>query len=212
MNPGEWLAIGLSAFFLIWFIVGAAINRQRGRRISTWLLNGLGQLGKVEVVKREKLMQAAAHFRVSSPTPPYTHLEAIYTLEPRENFPLWVYGLFSGRKDAFYLRADLSPAPPMDVEAGRKNDPAYLRHRAAQLQDPFSVMDLPGRLEIAWSGKKDDACLGRLSGFLQKYDQAVTRLSLQRRAPHLTLKFELAPLEASDPGELIRDLRAALTE
>ena len=76
MNTGEWLAIGLSAFFLLWFVGGAAVNRQRGHRLGERLTAGLSQLGKVETVRREKLMQSSAHLRVTGLTPPFTRLEA----------------------------------------------------------------------------------------------------------------------------------------
>ncbi len=211
MNTGEWLAIGLSAFFLLWFVGGAAVNRQRGHRLGERLTAGLSQLGKVETVRREKLMQSSAHLRVTGLTPPFTRLEAIYSLEPRENFPLWLYGRINRRRDAFFLRADLTPAPPLNVEAGRKDDSAYARHLASQLKKACEIEDLPGRVQLAWSGKKDDQFLKQVSAFVQKYAASVVRLSLQRSAPHLTLKVELAPLESYDPGDLMRDLRAALT-
>jgi len=210
MNSGQWFAIGLSVFILLWFLVGAMINRRRGHLTYDWLVKGLSLFGKVEPLRREKLLQAAAHLRVEKLNEPFRRMEVIYTLEPRENFPLWLYGRLSGRRDVFFLRADLKSAPVQDVEAGRKNDRAFATFLAGQLKEPYASQTLPGRLEIAWRGKKDKEYLKQLSAFLEKYEAAILRFSLHRAAPHLTLKVELPPLQSGEAAEFLQDLQQVL--
>jgi len=210
MNSGQWFAIGLSVFILLWFLVGAMINRRRGHLTYDWLVKGLSLFGKVEPLRREKLLQAAAHLRVEKLNEPFRRMEVIYTLEPRENFPLWLYGRLSGRRDVFFLRADLKSAPVLDVEAGRKNDRAFAIFLAGQLKEPYASQTLPGRLEIAWRGKKDKEYLKQLSAFLEKYEAAILRFSLHRAAPHLTLKVELPPLQSGEAAEFLQDLQQVL--
>jgi len=210
MNSGQWFAIGLSVFILLWFLVGAMINRRRGHLTYDWLVKGLSLFGKVEPLRRDKLLQAAAHLRVDNLTEPFRRMEVIYTLEPRENFPLWLYGRLSGRRDVFFLRADLKSAPVQDVEAGRKNDRAFATFLAGQLKEPYASQTLPGRLEVAWRGKKDKEYLKRLSAFLEKYEAAILRFSLHRAAPHLTLKAELPLLQSGEATEFLQDLQEAL--
>jgi len=210
MNSGQWFAIGLSIFILLWFLVGAMSNRRRGHMVYDWLVKGLSLFGKVEPLRRDKLLQAAAHLRVDNLTEPFRKMEVIYTLEPRENFPLWVYGRLSGRRDVFFLRADLKSAPVLDVEAGRKNDRAFSTFLAGQLKEPYASQTLPGRLEIAWRGKKDKEYIQQLSDFLEKYEAAVLRFSLHRAAPHLTMKVELPSLQSGEAVEFLQDLQQVL--
>jgi len=186
------------------------INRRRGHLTYDWLVKGLSLFGKVEPLRRDKLLQAAAHLRVDNLTEPFRRMEVIYTLEPRENFPLWLYGRLSGRRDVFFLRADLKSAPVLDVEAGRKNDRAFAIFLAGQLKEPYASQTLPGRLEIAWRGKKDKEYLKQLSAFLEKYEAAILRFSLHRAAPHLTLKVELPPLQSGEAAEFLQDLQQVL--
>jgi hypothetical protein len=210
MNSGQWSAIGLSALILLWFLVGASINRRRGRMVYDWLVKGLSLFGKIEPLRRDKLLQAAAHLRVNQLVEPFRRMEVIYTLEPRENLPLWVYGRLSRRRDTFFLRADLKSTPVQDVEAGRKNDRAFATFLTSQLKEPYASQTLPGRLEVAWRGKKDKECLKQLSAFLEKYDAAILRFSLHRAAPHLTLKAELSPLQSGEAAKFLQDLQEVL--
>jgi hypothetical protein len=210
MTSGQWVAIGLSVLILLWFLVGAMINQRRGHLTYDWLVKGLSLFGKVEPLRRDKLLQAAAHLRVDQLSEPFRRMEVIYTLEPRENFPLWVFGRLRGRRDAFFLRADLKPAPVQDVEAGRKNDRAFATFLAGQLKEPYASQTLPGQLEIAWRGKKDKEYLKQISAFLEKYDAAIVRFSLHRAAPHLTLKAELPPLQSGEAAEFLQNLQEVL--
>lgn len=210
MNSGQWFAIGLSVFILLWFLGGALFNRRRGYQVYNWLVKGLSLFGKVEPLRRDKLLQAAAHLHMDQLTEPFRRMEVIYTLEPRENFPLWLYGRLMGRRDVFFLRADLKSAPVQDVEAGRKNDRAFATFLAGQLREPYASQTLPGRLEIAWRGKQDKEYLKQLSAFLEKYEAAILRFSLHRTAPHLTLKVGLPPLQSSEAVEFLQDLQEAL--
>jgi len=210
MNSGQWFAFGLSVLILLWFLVGAMINRRRGHKVYGWLTKGLSLFGKVEPLRRDNLLQATAHLRVDNLTEPFSRMEIIYALEPRENFPLWLYSRLTGRRDVLLLRADLKSAPGQDIEAGRKKDRAFATSLASQLKEPYASQTLSGQLEIAWRGKKDKEYLKRISAFLEKYETAIVRFSLHRAAPHLTLKAELPPLQSSEAAEFLQNLQEVL--
>jgi hypothetical protein len=109
MDTGQWIVIGLSAVFLLWFLVGSTTNRQRADQIINWMQRGTKQIGRISSATRKK--GPAVQLGIRDAVAPFRRMLFSFQLEPRENPPLWIYRRLRGWRDELIIDADLRSAP-----------------------------------------------------------------------------------------------------
>lgn len=194
MDLGQWLVIGLCAILFVWYIGGAIINYRRADAVLKWLKNGLDELGSLSGMGWLTALHSAGRLAVREARPPFRLVELLFTLEARENLPVWAFRHALGRRDELIVRADLRSAPDAELEATRRIHPSKSGER----------------FEITCSGKKSEMRLGRLKEFLDKYPNAVVKASLKRKAPHLLITFRLDDLRSGEARALFAAMRTWL--
>jgi hypothetical protein len=194
MDLGQWLIIGLCIILAAWYVTGAIINFRRAEIVSRWLQNGLDELGELGGKGWLTALHTAGRLAIRDGQPPFQTVELLFALESRENLPVWAFRHLMGRRDELYLRAELRSVPKMEIELVR---------RAKQKNSNE-------RYDISFSGKKSEALVGRLNGFLGKYPNAVLKLSLKPKKPHLLIRFNLDDLRSGEARKLYSALNAWL--
>ncbi len=193
---GEWIAIGLSAGLLAWFVGGFFRNRQRSEEVLRWLRDGMARFGSADVLERAGRPANAFRLAVEPAAAPFRRAEAIYLLEPRENLPLWIYGHLQGGRDELILRFTLRSAPEGEIEAGPEKDAEFRQRVTAEPKKPFRLSPGAHGFEVAQRGRLDPGTSDRLRVFLEEYGAALKRLSIHRQEPHLLLRARLPELLA----------------
>lgn len=194
MDLGQWLIIGLCIILVVWYVIGAIINYRRAETVSRWLQDGLDELGELGGKGWLTALHTAGRLAIRDARSPFQMVELLFALESRENLPVWAFRHMMGRRDELYLRAELRSVPKMEIEVVR---------RAKQKK-------LDERYDITSSGKKSEALVGRLNGFLGKYPNAILKLSLKPKKPHLLIRFNLDDLRSGDARKLYSVLRSWL--
>lgn len=191
MNLGQWLVISLCAILLVWYITGALVNYRRSNAALQWLKTGLNELGELSGMGWLTALHSAGRLAIRSARPPFRTVELLFAMEARENLPVWAFRHILGHRDELYVRADLHSVPDTELEAKR-------------LPRLTSSGD---RFEITQSGKKNELLQNRLEEFLTKYPNAVLKLSLKNKAPHLLIRLNLDDLRSSQAGVFFASLR-----
>jgi len=210
MDLGQWLVIGLCAFLIVWYVLGWLYNRHRGQPVLAWMQAGLDTIGKPGDLRWLSPLHSSAQVIVADAHSPFRKLGSVFVLEPRENFPVWIFRHALGRRDELYIRADLRSMPNPEIEVKRKGGPAGAALRKAGKGDPFTSLPGTETFDISRRGKTDDQAFERLMPFLTRYENALLDLSLQRFSPHLILRLRLVPLMAEPYAEFLAALGTAL--
>ncbi|HBG75126.1 MAG: hypothetical protein A2X25_05115 [Chloroflexi bacterium GWB2_49_20] len=194
MDLGQWLIIGLCIILAAWYVIGAIINFRRAEIVSRWLQDGLDELGELGGEGWLTALHTAGRLVIRDGRPPFQTVELLFALESRENLPVWVFRHLMGRRDELYLRIELRSVPKMEIEVVRRN----------RQKDSDELYD------ITCSGKKSEALVGRLNGFLAKYPSAILKLSLKPKKPHLLIRINLDDLRSGESRKLYSALRSWL--
>ena len=206
LDAGQWIVIGICAILIVWYMGGYYYNRQRAEQVLTWLRSGLSPWGKVTPGERLSGMSTGGRLNVGQASAPFRRIEAIYVLDPRENLPFLIFHRLLGKQDELILKIDFRTAPLGEVEVGRRGNREFTRLISASLKKPFEVVSGSGGLEIAKQGKHSDLDNQRLHTFLERYGRAITRLSQQRKSPHLFLRAHLSVLKTSPAEDFFSSL------
>jgi hypothetical protein len=213
VDTGQWIAIGLSVLFGVWYVVGAIINRRRGVATFHWLRAGLERLGKISEAKWIGSSGSGARLVISSAQKPFRRIEVIFLLESREIMPIWLFNRLRNKQDEMILKANLKQVPFQEIESapsGNRKLKGLLSDPGNKL-NPFNVAPAPEGFDIIRRGKQDDERLTALSKFLQKYRASVFQLSLRRQSPHLILRAKIPSLRENPAEALFTDLSALLS-
>jgi hypothetical protein len=194
MNLGQWLIIGLCVILAGWYIAGAIINYRRADAVSKWLQEGLDELGALSGKGWLTALHTAGRLALRDAKSPFQAVELLFALESRENLPVWAFRHLLGRRDELYLRAELRAVPKMEFEVVR----------LARQKDSAE------RFAITGSGKKSQALAGKLNDLLAQYPNAILKLSLKPKKPHLLIRFNLADLRSGEARTLYQSLRSWL--
>lgn len=210
MDIGQWLVIGLCIFLFAWFLGGWWYSRRRGHAVLAWLRSGLEAIGKPGETRWLSPLHASAQVIVTEAHSPFRKLGAVYVLAPRENLIVWAFRHLLGRRDELYLRADLRTAPAQEVEAGRKRSLDAAGVPKAAKDNPYTPLPGTDVFSLTRRGKIDDLAIQQLTLFLNRYENAILRFSVQHTSPHLILRARLAPLMTEPLADFLAALQAAL--
>jgi len=211
MDTGQTIVIVLCAILGVWYFLAAVYNRRRGLKTFDWLRSGLESLGKLSEAKWIGSSGSGARLVVGSPSAPFQRVEVIYLLESREILPLWIFNHLRGKRDEIILKASLRSGPAQEIEAARKTDAEFIKIVAADDRRTFETVPAPEGFEIVVRSRKEDDLPTRMNDFLERYEGAVWRVSLQRKAPHLILRANLPDLTGKDAGKFFTEIGEMMT-
>jgi hypothetical protein len=190
MDAGQWLIIGVCIVLGLWFVAGTITNVRKVRTISKALQTALPKYGTVSAYRR--LGNSGAQFIVEKAEAPFRQIEMVFLLEPRENLLLWLFERIRGRRDELMLRANLRNAPAQEIRLGRREDRQFKASVLKEQGKPYEWIEAPAGLEVARRGATDTPMIKRLGKLMDRYGEAVRRVSIQPKEPHLTVRVRLS--------------------
>jgi len=190
MDAGQWVIVGLCVVLGFWFLVGYLFNRQKVRTISGAVEAALKKYGRVSAIRR--LGNSGVQFIVEKAETPFRQIELVFLLEARENPFLWLTERIRGRRDELVLRANLRTAPAQEICLVESQDREFKARLLGEAEKPYDWIAAPAGLEMARRGAKDDVMVERLARFLDGFGNAVRRVSIQSKEPHLTVRAKLS--------------------
>lgn len=208
MNIGQWIAIGLSGFFGVWYVIASFFNRRRGVETYHWLKAGLDNYGKISEAKWIGSSGSGARMSIAKADKPFRQVEAIFLLESREILPIWLFNRLRNKQDEMVLKANLRQVTHQEVEAAPKGNRKLrgLLSSSAEHKVPFEQVPAPEGFEILRRGIQDEESLERLRDFLSKHNASIFQFSLRRKLPHLILRARLPSLQDSQAEIFLSEL------
>ena len=206
LDLGQWVTIGICAILILGYIRGYYKNRQKALQISEWLQKGLAEWGKVTPGERLPGLVTGGRLDVNSAAEPFQHIEAIFLLEPRENWLFWLFGRLLGKRDELILKITLRSQPEHEVEIGRRGDRDFSRRLTAAGRK-LEVVSGPHGLQIARRSKKNSRFDDKVETFIDKYQQSIVRLLLRHGQPHLFVRVHLPSLQTNPAQEFLLALQ-----
>ncbi len=209
-DPATLFIIGLSAVLLVWFAIGAALNRRRGGQFVHWLWQAQDRLGEGPSVRWMGTSGVCVSF--AEPAEPLRQVELIAVLEPREVLLWWpVHRLVRGRRDHLVVRAQLRSKPRVNLalldpaNAYARSVRSRLRHRDWTVEP----VEEPAPLLLAHPARSRTAArLGRhLAGQTAQAPIPVWVLAVNREPPHLLLVLPLPGPHSSAAEEFVTFVR-----
>ncbi|MDR5694878.1 MAG: hypothetical protein QN121_06365 [Armatimonadota bacterium] len=201
---GTDIVIALSILLVLWYIVGAQVNRRRSIALVRWIRDGIGVFGGTPTIRW--LSPTSFRIQVDEADPPFRVLGLLVLLETRELLLLWLFQRALRRRDLLVVRADLYTPPRLEMEIFRPL-PGVFRELKRELgrdqveAHPVGVGDLHVYPVSSLDHiEKARPVFSDLSPFLR-------RLSLRRKSPHLIVTCTL-PVRSTPPArELFEKLR-----
>lgn len=203
------------AVIMGWFAFGMIYNLRRGDALLKWMQGGLPLIGQRTTFRW--LGTSVAEMVIAHAKKPFRRLETLLVLKPRDVFWMTIIAYFQGRGDIVIYRAQLSTAPPVDLEL---IDPKTWSGRTAmnqvsqrrwentaygdlQLWAPAGLLDLAART------------LDKLAIPMEKLSGRYARFSLRRDTPNFELHMPFPAfhtLDAAQHFEGLRTLARAISE
>lgn len=203
MGLGEWIVIGLSLLIGLTFAVGSFYNSRLRQRVDAWLRRNLKDSGEMSPSKWLDPSTAGLRQTINSKSLPFELVDWIVLLERRENLPLWLYQLATGRRDALLMQAMLKTTPTGEVHAFRedRDEAPKLVGKGEQIPTPTEKVD--GYL-IYVRGKAAPEDVARVHRLITQYKPEVLRISLKSTRPNLTVYMHLDRMMKRPSKELLR--------
>jgi len=204
LSAGQWIAIALVLSLGIGYMIGGWLNRRIKQQAQHWLSRGV----------REALGVPFEHFTQDGetglaaiePPAPFLTFEAVFALQKREWWPLWLFSRLKGKGDELILKASLRPRVPMEWE--------ILPKRAHGVRAPapgFARMvglPLPKEKWIAWARPAPaNPARPNWEPLFKRYASLLRGVSLRYEEPHLVVHLDLAAAMKTPAQDLIHTLQ-----
>ncbi len=196
MGPGEWIVIGLCIILVAWFAIGSYLNEQKTQQASRWARAGLKKFGTLGSLRRMDPSSIGMRLMTEGKKPPFPQLEVLVNLVRRENLPLFLYQTISRKRDLLIIKANLDSYPKNEVHIILKVDAALLDRLNAADSRPLMLRFEESEHRLYYRGDLDETTETALKSFLAQYPGCIQRLSLQAKAPHLTLHASIKALNS----------------
>ncbi len=206
MGTGEWIVIGLCIVLAAWFLAGSYLNEQKTQQISRWARQGLRNYGTLGALRRLDPSSIGMKLMTEAKKLPFPQMEVLINLTRRENFPLWLYQQITRKRDLLIIKANLDSLPKFETHVLLKDDAAMLDKLNAADNRPLMLRAEIGEHRLYYRGNLDEDTLASIKSFTDQYAGCIQRLSLQPKAPHLTLSAYVAPLVAKPSEAFFQDL------
>jgi len=216
VNP-QYILVAAVIIIMGWFAIGVIYNLRRGDAILKWMQNGLPSIGQKTTFRW--LGTSVAELVITHAKKPFRRLETLLVLRPRDIFWMTILAYFQGREDIVIFRAQLTTAPPADLElvdprswSGRATLKQFSdrnwesrAYRNLQLMAPKGVLDLAAQT------------VDRLTAPMQKLSDRYIRFSLRRDASQSNFEVHVPfpayrSLDARHYFEALRQLAGAVSE
>jgi hypothetical protein len=207
MNAGQQIVIGLCVFLFLWFIVFNYLNRRRGISAYRWLRQGLEKvIGEVTEASWIGSSASGAHLVVAKARGPFRSMEVIYLLVSREILPLWIFNRLRGKRDELIIKASLKQVPVEEVEVAPPQDKEFVSLLAREQKRPYERIPIHPEFEVGRRGRKNPRGINALQNLLERYPEAIQRISLQRVAPQLVVRVALPSIVSQSADEFLSAL------
>ena len=214
MNP-QYILVVAVVIIMGWFAFGVIYNLRRGDAVLKWMQGGLPYIGQKTTFRW--LGTSVAELVIAHAKKPFRRLETLVVLKPRDVFWMTIAAYFQGRDDIVIFRAQLSTAPPVDLEladaktwSGRNAlNQVSERKWEGRAYQGLQLMAPRGLLDLATT------TLDRLALPMQKLSARYARFSLRRDAPNLELHMPFPAyrtLDARQYFEALRELARIVNE
>lgn len=216
MNSQYILVVAL-IIIMGWFAFGVVYNLRRGDALLKWMQGGLPSIGQKTTFRW--LGTSVAEMVIAHAKKPFRRLETVLVLKPRDVFWMTIMAHFQGRDDIVIFRAQLSTAPPVDLElvdsntwSGRNTLKQMLErkwesraYRDMQLLAPKGLLDLANTM------------VDKLALPMQNLSPRYARFSLRRDASQPNLELHVPfpayhTLDATHYFGALRDLARIISE
>lgn len=211
----QYVFIVIGAIIMGWFAFGIIYNLRRGDALLKWMQGGLPLIGQRTTFRW--LGTSVAELVIAHAKKPFRRLETLLVLKPRDVFWMTIIAYFQGRDDIVIYRAQLTTAPPVDLElvdpktwSGRNAASKVSErkwesksYRGLQLMAPKGLLELAAKT------------LDKLNAPMEKLSGRYARFSLRRDTPNLELHVpfpSFRTLDAAQYFEGLRDLARAISE
>ncbi|UCE00014.1 MAG: hypothetical protein JSV42_04650 [Chloroflexota bacterium] len=199
MTSGEWLIIGISGFFLAWYIGLNIFNRRRGVATYQWLRRGLLQVGEITEAQWLGSSSTGGRLVIAHAQKPFRRLEAMYLLETRELLPYWIISHIQGRRDEIIIKASLRTTPHKIIQVSREKPHPNAELASRDLTHPGEQLQVSGEFTISTSAPIEEELMANLVEFLSKSGNTIRNISFQRESPHLEIRLNIKPALLLDP-------------
>jgi hypothetical protein len=210
VNP-QYILVVAVIIIMGWFAFGVIYNLRRGDALLKWMQNGLPDVGQRTTFRW--LGTSVADLGIAHAKKPFRNLQTLLVLKPRDVFWMTIMAAFQGREDIVIFRAQLSVAPPVDLELV---DPKTWSGRSALKQvlaRKWEGTAYDGLMVLAPRGLLDMATttLDRLAVPMQRLSPRYARFSLRRDNPNLELHVPFPAYRTSDATQYFAALRELAT-
>jgi hypothetical protein len=194
---GTSLAVGLAAFLLFWYAVGAFINRRRAARLVRQVRDSIQAFGGKATIRW--FGRNAFRIEAEQLTPPLLRLGISVLLEARETFFLWAVGRLRGRRDWLVAGVTLNSPIAWSFEVyhpGRRG--AF--QVAGEIRDKgWRQEPLAGRPPLLCAAPDADgqALAREVLGLLTRME--VWRVGARPETPHLIVSLPVPATETRTP-------------
>ena len=207
MNP-QYILVVTVVIIMGWFAFGVIYNLRRGDAVLKWMQDGLPYIGQKTTFRW--LGTSVAELVIAHAKKPFRRLETLVVLKPRDVFWMTIAAYSQGRDDIVIFRAQLSTAPPVDLEladaktwSGRNAlNQVSERKWESRAYQGLQLMAPRGLLDLATT------TLDRLALPRQKLSARYARFSLRRDAPNLELHVPIPAYRTLDARQYFEALRA----
>jgi hypothetical protein len=216
VNP-QYILIAAVIIIMGWFAIGVVYNLRRGDALLKWMQNGLPSIGQKTTFRW--LGTSVAELVIAHAKRPFRRLETLLVFKPRDVFWLTILAYFQGRDDIVIFRAQLSTAPPTDLELVDPNTwsgRAVLKQFADRNWESKTYQDLQlmaptGLLDLATN------TLDRLALPMEKLSSRYARFSLRRGTSQPNFEVHVPfpasqTLDAKQYFEALRELARSVSE
>lgn len=208
VNP-QYILIAAVIVVMGWFALGVLYNLRRGDALLKWMQNGLPGIGQKTTFRW--LGTSVAELVIAHAKRPFRRLETLLVLKPRDVFWMTIMAHFQGREDIVIFRAQLTTAPPVDLElvdpkswSGRGVLQQYTDRRwESKPYGDLQLMAPAGLLGLATE------TVERLTLPMQRLSDRYARFSLRRDAsqPNFEVHVPFPTFQTSGAGEYFEALR-----
>jgi hypothetical protein len=194
---GTSLAVGLAAFLLFWYAVGAFINRRRAATLVRQVRDSLQAFGGKATIRW--FGRNAFRIEAEQLASPFLRLGISVLLEARETFFLWAVGRLRGRRDWLVAGVTLNSPIAWSFEVyhpGRRG--AF--QVAGEIRDKgWRQEPLAGRPPLLCAAPDADgqALAREVLGLLTRME--VWRVGARPETPHLIVSLPVPATETRTP-------------
>ncbi|MGD2143010.1 MAG: hypothetical protein PVF54_00885 [Anaerolineae bacterium] len=203
MSPGTLAIVAVSVLLAAWYAAAHIYNRRRGRRLRSWLEDGLDALDGERTSGWIGSPAAGARINITRARSPFRRLEITMLLENREIPLLWLLDYLRGKRDRTTIRATLRSPSPGEVTVSS-------RGRTELQGESWTWLEGPHGLSVAYRGRSGSQLARSMRPWLEAYGTHLDRFHWRKQDPHIVLQLGIAGLVETRAETLLTDLSTSL--